>query len=135
MKCGDSKEIAIAAADAFGEIDPDDLIELPRTEFPRNLSIKAGDILHYQVEPGDEFEVGVMTADEKTVRLNLGHPLAGKDLIYWVKVIDVREANEKDCAAGSAYPEPMYQVRSAVKRPFAAESTVKKCDIQKAFNG
>ena len=53
---GSEHRIEVACADAFGELDPDLLITVPRDEFPEDAEIVPGDLVAVQVnsEEGDD---------------------------------------------------------------------------------
>lgn len=83
MDIDDEDEVEIAAEDAFGKRDSDNIKTIPRREFEK-----------YDVDPrrGMPVEVDgqrgkVLTASSGRVKVDFNHPLAGKDLTYTVKLL------------------------------------------------
>jgi len=91
MELGEEKEIDIPAEKAYGERDSD------RTEtFPEKAFEEQG----VQVRPGEQIMIGgqrgrVISKGSSRVKVDLNHPLAGKDLEYWVKIVEKVEDDEK----------------------------------------
>lgn len=90
MAIGDSKHVSVKALDGYGEFSAEDIVELPRTEFPEDFPLEVE--MEVTVEDEDGFEatafVEEVTAD--TVTLDFNHPLAGRDLEFDVKIIALR---------------------------------------------
>lgn len=101
MTLGEEKEVEVSAQDAYGEYDPELEIEVPQTTFPDDFEIKLGRPMRLQDGEGHVF-TGVATAiTDDSVKLNLNHPLAGKDLVFQTKVKDLRSATEQEIEQGS----------------------------------
>jgi FKBP-type peptidyl-prolyl cis-trans isomerase SlyD len=103
MRVGESKEIRVAAAEGYGDIDPEAFAEIPRKEFPKDIPLKPGVQLMLEDEDGEEMEAYIVEATKNMVRLNLNHPLAGKELLFSVTIVDIREADEEELAHGHAH--------------------------------
>jgi peptidylprolyl isomerase len=86
MSVGDTKTVTIPASQAYGEYDDTMVMEVERVEFPEDLHPEVGDQLQMTQPDGDTFIVAVTRADEKSVTLDANHPLAGKDLIFDIKL-------------------------------------------------
>ncbi len=84
----------LQAADAFGERDEALLRSLPKKQFPPG--VKVGGQLEGHGEDGKMTVFNVMKIKGDTVLLDGNHPLAGKALRFAIKVLDVREASEKE---------------------------------------
>jgi FKBP-type peptidyl-prolyl cis-trans isomerase SlyD len=101
MALGDEKEVQVKAKDAYGEYDTDLEIEVPLSTFPEDFDIQLGRPMRLQDNEGRMF-TGVATAiTDELVKLNLNHPLAGKDLLFKTKVENLRPATEEEIARGS----------------------------------
>ncbi len=99
MSKGEERSIDVAAKDAYGEYNPEMIETLPREQFA-GLDLKEGMQLYGQSEDGQTVMVTVKSFDEKSVTIDYNHPLAGKDLTFNVKVVDVREATPEEVATG-----------------------------------
>jgi FKBP-type peptidyl-prolyl cis-trans isomerase SlyD len=56
--------------------------------------------LYGQGENGETVQVTVTSFDDKEVKVDFNHPLAGKDLMFSVTVISAREATAEEIASG-----------------------------------
>ena len=88
MHAGDQKEVTVAPADGYGELDPKAVTEVPKELLPPG-SLTVGAELVAQSRGGGSRLVRVKEVKEKTVIIDLNHPLAGKTLRFDVKVLDV----------------------------------------------
>ncbi|MBN1160309.1 MAG: FKBP-type peptidyl-prolyl cis-trans isomerase [Candidatus Diapherotrites archaeon] len=93
MSVGDKKTIELSAKDAFGERDVDKIIVTPLQEF------KKRDMMPFpgMVIEADGQHARVLSVSGGRVRLDLNHELAGKDVIYDIKVEE--EVKEKKAQA------------------------------------
>ncbi|MBC7610346.1 MAG: peptidylprolyl isomerase [Polaromonas sp.] len=82
--------------DAFGDRDESLLRTLPKTQFPPG--VKVGGQLEGHGDDGRVQIFNVMKIKGDTVLLDGNHPLAGKELRFTLKVVDVRMASEEEIA-------------------------------------
>lgn len=87
MKPGDKKQIVIPADKAYGPYEEKNKITVPRDKVPEN--VKVGALLRSR-----EYSqpVKVIEVNDKNVVIDTNHPLAGKDLRFDVKIINVKPA-------------------------------------------
>jgi FKBP-type peptidyl-prolyl cis-trans isomerase SlyD len=100
MNIGDSKEVFVKAADAYGEFDPENFTEVPRTEFPEEIPLEIGTEIGVNDENGEELSAYIEEVDVDKITLNFNHPLAGKDLEFKVKIVGIREATAEELEHG-----------------------------------
>jgi FKBP-type peptidyl-prolyl cis-trans isomerase SlyD len=91
MKIGDEKHITIKPEDGYGKLNPNAVQEVPKEKVPPN-ALKVGAVLVGTDKNGSPMPMTVKEIKEKTVVMDLNHPLAGKTLVFDVKVIDVEPA-------------------------------------------
>jgi len=103
MRIGDSKDVSVTPEDGYGRLDEEAYAEIPRDEFPADIPVKLGVAILLRDEDGDEQEAHIVEIKENLVRLNLNHPLAGKDLHFEVKVVALREASEEEILHGHVH--------------------------------
>ena len=99
MNEGESKDILVKAADAYGEVNPEALQTLPKEQF-EGVDLKEGMTLYGQGEDGQTVQVTVKSFDDKEVQVDFNHPLAGKDLMFSVTVLSERAATEDEIYSG-----------------------------------
>jgi FKBP-type peptidyl-prolyl cis-trans isomerase SlyD len=93
----------IAAADGYGERDEEAFMEVPRDQFPDEIPMKVGTELQVQNQAGQPMFARIDNVEDKSVRLNFNHPLAGKDLHFSVKVVDLRDATDEEIEHGHVH--------------------------------
>lgn len=96
---GDSLEIEVKPEDAYGVYKVDFLQEVPREQF-EGINLVAGMTLFGQGEHGETVQVIVKDFNDKIVMIDYNHPLAGKTLLFDVKILDVRDATEQEILNG-----------------------------------
>jgi FKBP-type peptidyl-prolyl cis-trans isomerase SlyD len=100
---GDTVNPTVAPADGYGDYDPEGVEEVPRSEFPEDLEIKAGGILSATDDDGDEVDFLVKEVKKDAVVVDFNHPFAGKTLHFDVKVVEVRAATAEELEHGHAH--------------------------------
>ena len=96
MKVGESKEVVIQPADAYGEFDDQAYMDVPRKEFPTDMEIEEGSELTVRDDSGQSRYARIDAIEGDTVRLNFNHPLAGDELHFNVKVVSLREPTSEE---------------------------------------
>lgn len=89
MQAGENKSIELAAADAFGAPNPDNIHHMDRARFVGDAEVEVGTIMAFSGPDGMEIP-GIITdivGDSVTVDFN--HPLAGQDVIFDVEILSV----------------------------------------------
>jgi len=81
-KANDTFEIFIAAADAYGEVNEEAIVELPKSIFMVDGKIDEqlitpGNSVPMMSTSGQRMEGLVVSVDENTVQMDFNHPLAG----------------------------------------------------------
>ena len=90
MKAGQTKRVEVPAELAYGAYNPDAQIKVPRNKVPP--TVKVGDVL---TRPSDQKPLKVLEITADTVVMDTNHPLAGKDLVFDVKILKVEQATGK----------------------------------------
>ncbi len=103
LSVGDQKEFDVAPEDGYGEADPDAIAKIPKAEFPPEIPLQPGVELRLKDEQGDELEAQIVTVEDEIVRLNFNHPLAGKELLFAIQVIDLRKATPEELEHGHVH--------------------------------
>ena len=103
MQIGESREVTVLPKDGYGEMDPNALIEVPRSEFPKDFEIKPGLELQLQNQDNEVLNAVIIDVTPETVKLDLNHPLAGKELLFRVTVVGLREPTEEEMSHGHVH--------------------------------
>jgi peptidylprolyl isomerase len=89
MAVGESKTATIPVEQAYGPKSEDMILEVNRSEVPADLNPQVGQQLAIQQPDGHALPVTVTSVTDQTITLDANHPLAGKDLIFEIKVVEI----------------------------------------------
>jgi FKBP-type peptidyl-prolyl cis-trans isomerase SlyD len=103
MKVGDSKEVVVQPAEAYGEFDEEAFLDVPRDQFPRDMPLEEGLELTVRDDAGQSRYARVDTIEGENVTLNFNHPLAGDELHFNVKVVALREPTAEELEHGHVH--------------------------------
>lgn len=95
LKVGDKKTIKVVPKDGYGEVDPNAVQEVDKSRIPPEALV-IGTPLEGTDPTGHPINARVSEIKEKTVILDLNHPLAGKTLFFDVKILDIQAQNKSD---------------------------------------
>jgi len=99
MNKDESGDLLIPAAEAYGDYNEEAIQTLPVEQF-EGVELKEGLTLYGQGQDGQTVQVTVKSFDDKEVKVDFNHPLAGKDLMFSVTVLSEREATADEIASG-----------------------------------
>jgi FKBP-type peptidyl-prolyl cis-trans isomerase 2 len=89
MTVGEKKTIEIPFLQAYGPEDPSMIIEFPIDRLPQELEPEIGMQLNMNNEEGQQFPVVITDITDENIVLNANHPLAGKDLIFDLELVEI----------------------------------------------
>lgn len=89
MKVGGQKNVTVKPEDAYGPINTKAFEEVPKEKLPPD-GLKVGAILAAKSPDGQVMPMRVHQIKEKTVVMDMNHPMAGKTLVFDVKVVDIQ---------------------------------------------
>lgn len=100
---GDDISVKVSPEEGYGEKDPARVQEVPKDMFDNIEDIKVGVQFHAQAPDGQAVVVTVTEIKEDSVVIDGNHALAGVELNFDVKVIDIRTASEEEIAHGHVH--------------------------------
>ena len=89
MEAGESKIAKIAAEKAFGPYREGLFVEVDRKKIPEDVEPKVGEQLQTRQADGQAAVVTVADVTDSSVTLDFNHPLAGKDLIFDIRLLEI----------------------------------------------
>ena len=89
MKEGETKKVTLGPEDAYGDINPDAVQEVPRTAFPDDFVLKEGATVYGTNSVGQEMMAKINSFTDDTATLDFNHPMAGKTLNFEISVLEV----------------------------------------------
>ena len=90
LKAGDTREIEVSPQDGYGPLNDKAFVEVPKEEIPEEAR-KVGATLQAENPTGEMVYPVVKEIKDETLILDFNHPLAGKTLMFDVKVLDVQK--------------------------------------------
>lgn len=88
MEKGEEKFIKLSPSEAYGEHNPELVRHVPRDQLPKE-ELKPGMMLLVVSPDGSEMPAEIIEVSDKTVSIDLNHPMAGKTLNFKFKVVDI----------------------------------------------
>lgn len=103
LREGEPFTIKLSSNDAYGEVNEEAVVELPKHvflvggKFDDEL-IKIGNTVPMMSSNGQRLNGLVLEVNDEVVTMDFNHPLAGEDLFFAGKVMAVREASDEEVA-------------------------------------
>ncbi|MFP4333395.1 MAG: peptidylprolyl isomerase [Campylobacterales bacterium] len=99
LKEGDEKKIVVKPEDGYGVYN-EGMIEQHSADQFKDIELSKGMVLYGSTEDGQTVQVSVKDFDDDNVMIDFNHPLAGKTLVFDLKVLGLREASEDEATNG-----------------------------------
>ena len=103
LKLGDNKKVTVAPEQGYGVPDPNLMLTVARSQFPKGQKLEVG--MQFEANAGDGegmlFTVHKIETDKVTIDGN--HPMAGKTLHFAIEVLEIRAATDEEMAHGHAH--------------------------------
>jgi FKBP-type peptidyl-prolyl cis-trans isomerase 2 len=93
MSIGDKKTLNIPAENAYGSVNEEMYMEFPIDRFPPDMKPEVGMQLDMSDGSGQQFPVSIVEVKDDVVILDANHPLAGKDLIFDIELMEIKAAS------------------------------------------
>jgi len=108
LKKDDAFKFKIACNDAYGEVNEKNIVDLPKNVFEvdgkfNKEIIFAGAKVPMKDEQGNEFDGFIIDITKNTVIVDFNHPMAGEDLYFEGRVLNVREATKEELEHGHVH--------------------------------
>lgn len=91
MALGETKTINIPADDAYGEIRQDMIAEVDRKDIPSEIKPEVGQELELTQADNNIINVTISKIEDDKITIDANHPLAGKELIFDLEMIEIVE--------------------------------------------
>jgi FKBP-type peptidyl-prolyl cis-trans isomerase SlyD len=101
-KAGDKVECIVPAVEGYGERDESLVFTVKKDEFGPSATVETGMQFEAHGESGVQI-VTVVGVEGETVTVDANHPLAGEELHFDVKVVDIREATAEELEHGHVH--------------------------------
>lgn len=89
MAPGEEKTVTVAADEAYGPRRPELLHEVQRDAIPPEVDLEVGNQLEGRDTGGQQLRLTVVEVADATVTLDANHPLAGQDLTFDLRLVEI----------------------------------------------
>lgn len=92
MEVGSASTVTIPSGEAYGAHDPAQVQQIERSAIPNDIDLQVGLQLGARTQSGQQVTFTVTEVADTTVTVDGNHPLAGKDLVFDVELVEVVKA-------------------------------------------
>ena len=89
MNIGETKTTKIPPDKAYGQYRKEMVLEVSKTDLPKDIEVQIGQQLQINQPSGQTFVVTATNISESHITLDANHPLAGKDLTFDIKLVEI----------------------------------------------
>jgi FKBP-type peptidyl-prolyl cis-trans isomerase SlpA len=89
MALNEKKSVTIAPEDAYGEVRPEMVQKINKSQLPPDLEPHVGQQLASQLPSGEQIIVTVKEIEDASITIDANHPLAGKELTFEIEVVEI----------------------------------------------
>lgn len=89
MEVDETKTVKVPSDEAYGPHHDERIIEISRDKVPEDINLGVGQMLELAGEDGNKVIVTVADVKDDTVTLDANHPLAGQDLNFEIKLVEI----------------------------------------------
>ena len=87
MKVGEEKSVTLKPENAYGMPNEQAIQAIPKDRFPPEA--KEGMMIGVPLPNGQQIPAKIIKIDDKEVTLDMNHPMAGKTLIFKIKIVEI----------------------------------------------
>ena len=103
LAVGESLQVSVAARDAYGEFDPEQIVDIPLDEFPEEICVEPGVELEMKDQDGDLLFARIVSVGKSRAKLDFNHPLAGKQLTFDITIVALRQPTPEELEHGHVH--------------------------------
>lgn len=89
MNEGEKKTVTIDPENAYGQYRDELLMEVERSQIPKDVDPEVGMNLQAQHQDGSTVNLKVTQVSDNSVTLDANHPLAGENLTFEIELVEV----------------------------------------------
>lgn len=96
MNVDEEKDVNIPVEEAYGQVNPQLVQKVPRKEFPLKEEPKVGMMLVLNHPQGMKIPAKIVEIDDENITLDMNHPLAGKNLNFNIKLVEIMDKTAEE---------------------------------------
>lgn len=89
MEVNEKKTVTIPSAEAYGDRNEELIQQVSKDQLPADMKPEAGQTLVATNEQGQQTHVLVAEVGDDHIKIDANHPLAGKDLIFEIELVEI----------------------------------------------
>lgn len=93
LSAGAHRRFEIPADETALSLDGENVQELARADFPPEFVLRSGELVAFEMPNGEEVAGLILAVDDERVSVDFAHPLAGRDLVFEVDILEVAPAH------------------------------------------
>jgi len=87
MEVGEEKTVTLNPEEAYGPAHPQAIQKVPKDKFPAEA--KEGMMIGIPLPNGQQIPATITKIDDKEVTIDMNHPMAGKTLVFKIKIVSI----------------------------------------------
>jgi peptidylprolyl isomerase len=87
MEVGEEKTVTVAPNQAYGQVNPQAIQKVPADKFPKEAQV--GMMIGVPLPNGQQAPAKIVEITPQEVTIDLNHPLAGKTLVFRIKIVEI----------------------------------------------
>ncbi len=91
MEVGQIVDVHLMPEEAYGERNPEAILEVAIAQLPGSENLKVGDRVYLQNMAGQPFPVTVTAKDDTMITLDANHEMAGKELNFRIELVECED--------------------------------------------
>lgn len=92
LREGDRQTVLVKPEDSFGQRNPNNVQEIPRAQFGTDIELSEGLMLSFADAQKTELPGVVSRFDDEVVVVDFNHPLAGREILFEVAILQIEPA-------------------------------------------
>ncbi len=100
-----SQDFTATLENGYGVYDLSKVHSAKKSDFPANTNLALGASFYTQDETGKPLVARVVKLEQDTVTVDFNHEFAGKTLLYHIKILNVRPAEQSELEHGHVHGE------------------------------
>ena len=105
MQMGEKKTVTITPEDGYGPRMDERVTEMPREKAPKDMELEVNMAVQLADQAGNPIPAIITELTDDLVKLDLNHPLAGKTLVFDIKINETGLSPDPECAGTSSCGE------------------------------
>jgi peptidylprolyl isomerase/FKBP-type peptidyl-prolyl cis-trans isomerase SlpA len=90
MSVGETKDVSLTPDAAYGNVNPQKLLTVPKTSFPPSFEFKEGNTVQGKSPDGKMLMGLIREVQDENVVIDANHPLAGRNINFKIELMEVQ---------------------------------------------